>query len=600
MSAATCPSCRRRLNLQSVRYFHRPFGPLCSLLFFSSLVWLSVAHSASPPTLVRSPYVQNVQTDHASILWTTREAGTADVAYSDGHVTRTVTAVPRAFLPADTHLSVAFYQYQADLTGLAGGTTYSYRVAVDGQTLFPTGAQTTPASFTTEGPGKFSFLVFGDSGAGTPEQSQLAALMTAEPGTSVVLHTGDLAYDSGTYDEFESRYFAIYASLMSRIPFFPTPGNHEYYTDRATPYLAVHALPDSGVPAADKGRYYSFDWSDAHFVSLDSNLLSTPSESRMLAWLDQDLGRTAKFWKIVYFHHTPYPSGHHLNDPVCARAREVINPIVERNGVQLVLNGHEHSYQRSLPLLSGTPVPSGSGTTYIITGGGGGPLQEINQLSTTALAQDVYHYLRADLDGPHMTIRAIGLGGVEIDRVVLAQKPQLADRPVLNAGDFTAGIAAGSLFSVFGQNLAVPSGTVSDPPLPTTLNGTTVIAGGESVPLLFVSPRQINAQLPFDLRGSIPIEVRTPNGSATATVVVSDVAPAILWLTSGTALLSAAHPVNPGDSITIYGTGFGPVTGQIQAGAPAPSARSTDPGAPGRCGHTTGVRRSCSGLCRIV
>ena len=394
------------------------FLPAVLLACFS----LSTASPAPPAALVRLPYLQNVQSDRASVLWTTDQPGTGSVVYSDGRSSKTAPAQVQAFPPEQTHLGTAFYQYRADLTGLAPGTTYNYAVTVDGQTLFPASSPSGAASFTTAGPGRFCFLVFGDSGAGTPEQAKLAQWMTAESGVNFVLHTGDLAYEEGTFDQFETRYFAVYARLMQRVAFFPTPGNHEYITDAAAPYLAVHALPDSPVPAADKGRYYSFDWSDAHFVSLDSNLLGTASESGMLAWMEHDLEQTARIWRIVYFHHAPYPSGHHLDDPICQRAREVVVPIAERHGAQLVLAGHEHSYQRLAPLAGGVPAVSGLGTTYIISGGGGGALQDIGHLPATVVALDIYHYLRADVETNQLTIRAIGLDGKEFDRVTIGPR----------------------------------------------------------------------------------------------------------------------------------------------------------------------------------
>jgi len=219
---------------------------------------------------------------------------------------------------------------------------------------------------------------------------------------------------------------------MYRVPFFPTPGNHECITGRAAPYLSVHSLPDSGTPAEDKGRYYSYDWGDVHFVSLDSNLLTDAAVDRMHAWFDKDLKATAKPWKIVYFHHTPYPSGFHLEDPVCALARDRINPVAERNGVHLVLNGHEHSFQRTLPLSGGNPVMPGFGTTYINTSGGGGALQDIGLLPVTAVGLHVYNYLRADVEGRRITIRAIRLDGAEVDRVVITPGPAVRHPPRFN------------------------------------------------------------------------------------------------------------------------------------------------------------------------
>jgi hypothetical protein len=80
---------------------------------------------------------------------------------------------------------------------------------------------------------------------------------------------------------------------------------------------------------------------------------------------------------------------------VCALARDRINPVAERNRVQLVLNGHEHSLQRTLPLSSGNPVAPGFSTTYINTSGGGGVLQDIGRLPATAVSLHVYNYLKS-------------------------------------------------------------------------------------------------------------------------------------------------------------------------------------------------------------
>ena len=89
-------------------------------------------------------------------------------------------------------------------------------------------------------------------------------------------------------------------------------------------------------------------------------------------WLEADLQASAARWKIAYFHHLPYPISHHLDDPVCAAVRTLFVPGMERNGVQLVLDGHEHTYERTLPMRGDVAVTSGRAITYVTTGGGGG------------------------------------------------------------------------------------------------------------------------------------------------------------------------------------------------------------------------------------
>lgn len=328
--------------------------------------------------------------------------------------TFTAAAAMRTFPPSLTKLSSTFYQYQADLTGLEPGAQYAYRITLNGATL-----TTGPGFFRTAGPGAFSFLAFGDSGENTPEQRALIPLMGAEPGVSFLLHMGDLTYPEGSYALYDANYFSLNAPLLERLPVFPTPGNHDYLADSAASYLASHSLPRSGVNAADAGRYYSFDWSNAHFTSVDTNLLAADAADRMLAWLDDDLGSSDQFWKIVFLHHPPYATGHHVDDPICAAVRTLVNPIVERHGVQLVLGGHEHGYERTFALAAGVQVDPGSGTTYVITGGGGADLHDVNCSATTEVALETYNYLRVDIDGEMLALTATGVDGAVIEQFLL-------------------------------------------------------------------------------------------------------------------------------------------------------------------------------------
>ena len=362
--------------------------------------------------LIRRPYLQNVRSDGASILWTTTESGSGSVLVGrpDGSVF-TVAASVRAFPTSETKLTYPFFQYQADLTGLEPGVEYAYRIKQNGATL-----TAAAGTFRTAAPGPFSFAVFGDTGEDTPAQRAIISRIGSEPGLSFLMHTGDLAYPQGTFERLDAVYFGLNSPLFERLPVFPTPGNHDYYADSAAPYVASHALPDNGVNPADRNRYYSYDWGEAHFTSVDTNLLSGPAADRMLAWLENDLRSTRQFWKIVFMHHPPYPTGHHSGDAICAIVRARMTDIVERWGVQLVISGHEHGYERTLPLSDTQPTDAAVGTTYVITGGGGATLHDSNGGGNTIVALSEYNYLRVDVDGRTLNLRAIGMDGRELDR----------------------------------------------------------------------------------------------------------------------------------------------------------------------------------------
>ncbi len=527
-------------------------------------------------TLLRSPYLQDVGSNRATVLWVTREAGSGRVEFSaDGTTWRVAPAEARR-LPS--HSDLSRYQYRADLPGLLPGRTYNYRVVVDEQVLRDN------LRFRTAESGPFTFLVFGDSGTGSEAQAAVARRLLAEQDVSLVLHTGDISQDDGSLDRMEAHYFSVYAPLMSRAPFFPTLGNHDYGTDLAAPYLSVHVLPASDTPAADLGRYYSFDWGDVHFVSLDSNLLvSATSTRRMLEWLERDLQRTRSFWKLAFLHHPPFPSGHHLEDSLSARVRTLVLPILERHGVQVVFSGHEHTYQRSKLLRDGQPVNSLRGIVCIITGGGGADLHPVGSLPQLAFGEAVHHYLRVRVEAWRLEITAVASDGRIVDRSTIAPPPEILPQGVVNAASFTPNLAPGSLVSLFGFNLATGLRVAPGLPLPTELGETGATLNGQPLPLLFVSPTQINAQLPYGIEGPATLRLKTPNAETEAFVRLERAAPAILNVFVGAervpavlrnatgTLVTSVSPAWPGETLSIFLVGLGAVAGAVVAGHPAPS-----------------------------
>lgn len=541
------------------------------------LASLIVAASCSAATLVRAPYLQNVSTEGATILWATSGPGRGAVEYSaDGEPFHAATAQVREFLPHAT--SRHTFQHEVELKGLRPGREYSYRVLVDGAVLKD------GLSFRTSGPGPFVFLAFGDSGTGSAVQRRLAERMTEKENPAFVLHAGDLSQENGDFDHLEAVYFKVYAELMSRTPFFPTPGNHDYWTDYGAPYRAVHSPPRANVAVQDAGRYYSFDWSNAHFISLDTNLLEfTEDAQRMLEWLERDLQRQTKFWKVAYFHHPPYPTGHHRQNEISAMVRERVLPVLERHGVQLVLNGHEHSYQRSVPLRGGEPAEDGSGTAYIITAGGGAGFHAINPAPTVAFGASVHHYLRCEVRDSQLTITAIGEDGREIDSVTLAPPPRISAGGVVSAASLSGALAPGSLISVFGSNLAFEAAAAPGPRLPTALSGTEVRLNGRPVPLVSVSPGRIDAQLPYGVTGPATLGVHAPNSSVEISLFLARAAPAIVHETDGSNsvpsivrlstgdLITIDSPAKRGEAMAVRVTGLGAVNGDIDAGDPCPA-----------------------------
>jgi uncharacterized protein (TIGR03437 family) len=328
----------------------------------------------------------------------------------------------------------------------------------------------------------------------------------------------------------------------------------------------------------------------------------------MLAWLDNDLATSQAMWKIPFFHQTPYPISHHIDDPVDIAAHDLLVPIFERHGVQLVLTGHEHNYQRSKPLRGGIPAPAGTpGTVYMVSGGGGGVLHPVSPQPFLDQQGSIWHYLRVSVDGPKLTIQTIEVdddihGGKEFDRLVISLPPVLSNpSPIVSAADFLPTLASGGLLSIFGQSLAPGTFQASGFPLPLTLGGSAVTVNSTPLALTYASPSQINAALPLDFLGQAMLRVTTQGGFAETPISVADSAPAIFTAAithADGSLVSSDAPVIPGETLIIYMTGLGAVNGKLAAGQAAPSSPLLSVLAPVvvQIGDTTQVTPDFAGL----
>jgi 3',5'-cyclic AMP phosphodiesterase CpdA len=261
-------------------------------------------------------------------------------------------------------------------------------------------------------------IVFGDSGSGSPEQKRLAALIDSEE-FDAVLHTGDLAYDSGKPEELFKNYTSVYSDRI-RNSIWPSLGNHDYLTDAAKPYLDLFDLPKLALSSQESERYYSIDLSNTHIIALDTNLpldrASDGIDDDMLDWLVEDLTNIPSNKPIiVFFHHPPFNAGRHGDDE---RVKSKLVPIFDKYGVDLVLSGHDHNYQRTCPIKFTTNGMSclDDGLTYIITGGGGRSLYDLNKPAYVEVAKSEYHYLRISVSKRGLiSIEAVNIDGQIID-----------------------------------------------------------------------------------------------------------------------------------------------------------------------------------------
>jgi hypothetical protein len=362
-----------------------------------TITLIVVASEASAVRLTRGPYLQLLTTSSVTVVWNTDVPVACSLSLRRLGAAAAMVGGPTSAVCAVT------------ATGLVPGAQYGYVPRGNGIAL------TTETVFRADDPDRpYSFLVFGDSGTGGTKQLLLRDRMLATPADFIV-HTGDMVYDSGAAADFDPEVFAPYAQLLRRIVLWPSLGNHDVRTARGAPWRAAFWTPANN-PADNEG-YYSFDQGNAHFVVLDSNASIAPG-STQYTFLDADLAATTQPWKFVAFHHTIYSNGEHGGD---LDLRGDLVPVFDRYGVDVVFMGHDHTYERTLPLRGNRIVEPGGGTVYVTTGGGGRQITGVDAGTFTAYSESAFHFTRVDVDGGTLLLQMVREDGVVRDHVTLVK-----------------------------------------------------------------------------------------------------------------------------------------------------------------------------------
>lgn len=371
-------------------------------------VFLPLVGQGSPfqpgESLARGPYVQNVTQTSAVVAWEAAQGGPAEVRYGAGEALTQTAAADQAQENGRT-------VYRATLTGLTPDQPTTYQLWRGNS---PVGAPRAFVTPPTRGP--FQFAIVGDSRGASEAAQKVAAAMTATK-PAFVLHVGDLT-TRGTAAEMDVDVFGVYRDLMASSPLYPTPGNHDL-TNGPEPYLSAFVLPRNG-PAGLEERAYSFDWGDAHFVSIDAYSPYAPG-SPQYQWLEADLLGSNKQWKFAFLHIPLYSAGGHGSDEAL---RAALAPLFEAAGVDAVFTGHDHHYERSVPVADGQAAAVGQrGVIYYVVGGGGAPLYPAGQGWWTAASASRYSFLSADLRGCSLTLTALDEMGAAFDSVTIDKCP---------------------------------------------------------------------------------------------------------------------------------------------------------------------------------
>jgi predicted phosphodiesterase len=452
-----------------------------------SLLLACFSIQAAGPFVV-DPYLQLgdarrlQQSETLALLWhTADEKSDWVVEVKSGPMWKTGPGWKKMAAPSSRRVAVSGIEphlvWRATLTGLAPGAEFEYRVLRSGKPVFSARGH---ARKSLNQP--YRFVAFGDCAAGTPGQQEVAA-QTLKQNPDFVFIPGDIVYTRGRIAEYREKFYPIYNSdatpLIRSIPFIAASGNHDTagrdltMTPDGLAYFYYWAQPLNGPSHSSfeqlKGddsaqsafraaagvnfprmANFSFDYGNSHWLVLDSNTYGEWTDPTLRKWIADDLAATKATWKFVGFHHPGFNSSKAHRDE---QATRLLSDVFETAGVDLVISGHVHNYQRSWPLafrakppnLAVSRVVDGewtldksfdgdkntkpSGVIYLVTGAGGATLYNPEQNDdpsswlefTAKFVSNVHSLTVADVDGRTARFRQVTGAGDVIDSFTITK-----------------------------------------------------------------------------------------------------------------------------------------------------------------------------------
>ena len=419
---------------------------------------------------VRGPIVESTTTTDTKIAWQTLKPTTSVVEY--GLTTSLGKRIESEMLTTDHVLQ---------LIDLEPSATYHYRVGgIAGE--IPRFSKTT--SFKTLKPsGPVRLMLLGDSGSGNLLQHKFAKVIRDNQ-PDAILYAGDIIYDfkSGPpnyYPDF--RHFSVYKKHMKSVPYFTAIGNHELYHGDAA-YLNAFHLPTNNLPTlglkppnldypfSGTEHFYSFDVGDAHVSVLYNPWYAHHNFSKdtnQLHWLTNDLATTSKPWKLLLGHFPVASSASHGYSDYDGNALpdtidfgNTIYPIVAKYGVDLMLAGHSHSFEKFNPINGMISVVCGSSSSAY-------PFYRFFPGTSQFWGSPNNFVARINIDGDQLKLDGLDPDGKVLDWLVINKKtperdwwdsawhsPQIESSQVKDEGENIHGQA----FDLIGEPIPAVSG----------------------------------------------------------------------------------------------------------------------------------------------
>ncbi len=250
----------------------------------------------------------------------------------------------------------------------------------------------------------FRFGLFGDTRTGHAVHRAVAEAVSKER-IDFLVNTGDLVDRGGVKAQW-TQFFELERPLLQKVPIIPAIGNHDWSgRDYFRRYFMLSEWSESR-------RYYSVDWGNLRILVVDVGI-ECREGCAQFTFVERALadGANKGMLMVMALHFPPYSSGKHGSHK---GIRKPISNLARRYGVELVLTGHDHNYERTKSI---------DGTTYLVSGSAGAPIRPVSPRRFTAHARTEPHYVLFDVLEDEITLRAINLQGDVFDTAVIQPNP---------------------------------------------------------------------------------------------------------------------------------------------------------------------------------
>jgi acid phosphatase type 7 len=301
--------------------------------------------------------------------------------------------------------------HETHLCGLMPDTTYSYRVGGigSGTTAWSEWFTFRTAPATASADAEVVIGVLGDTRSGYDVWKQCLELLDTTASPDLILFNGDatlLGTDQGEWDTFLDNG----ESVLRRIPILSAHGNHEL---NSANYYSLFAMPGDE-------QYFSVDYGPAHITVLNDEPLNVEDRGgRAVEFMNADFtAAAARPWKLVMHHSPIYSAGSfHGSDE---ELRALWEPVFDTHHVDLVVNGHEHDYERTKPMRAGAPQATpAEGTIYAIVGSAGAELREVGSGAWTEIAESTYSVMVLRVRAGMLSATAYRQDGTMLDEFTI-------------------------------------------------------------------------------------------------------------------------------------------------------------------------------------